>query len=212
MAALSSLLRSIRPLRVAAPILIACATLLPSGCERFRGGDLLGRGGPAVFIPLQDTAYNQYQYAVRERQRNEIALRDRTASPRREDARRAVAAAFRMVVEQFPEDRAWTPLARLDLADMQAGLDVSGGRASASDLKASIAEFRRLREEFPELEYIQAKARYDEAVAWRELKDFGRAQELFKEVSDLYRASSEKDLQYIAQMADLAYQKTYIKK
>jgi len=172
---------------------------------------LLPASRPEVFVPLQNSAREQFNYAKQYEEQNRLALVDRGNPTRVRDRTAAVIAAFAKVVEHFPDDRDFTPLARLEIADLRAGLEISRLEPSRRDLRAAISEFQNLRREYPEYEYIQAKAAYDEALCWRKLKDYERAQDLFRHVMDTYGSRDDPVLKQISEYARALYQQTYIR-
>lgn len=197
--------RFTNPVRLAATAFLLAACCASSGCS-------LLRPSPTYFIPIQSDAHDQFMYARREAERNDLILRNKDRMERLTDTREGVRKSYEAVVIHFPEDRVWTPLARLQLADMLAGQDISALPPSDRDLRNAVEEFQSIREDYPEIEFIQAKARYDEAVARTRLKDYGEAQNLYREIKDLFGTTEEKDIRYIVYLAEQAYQRTYIKK
>lgn len=175
-------------------------TLL-AGCE----------SAPTVFVPTQPTAQSQYAYAVDYRSQHELVLRNKSKKEKWERTRAAVWKSFERVVELYPEDRTVTPLARLELADMRAGLDFSGVEPGTSDLKQAIAEFQQLQRDYTNFDFIQAKARYDEALCWKTLERYDRSQVLFKEVIDTYATHKDPVIQGIVERSNVFYQRVYVK-
>lgn len=168
------------------------------------------RSTPEVFVPIQETAELQYAYAVNYRSKHDLALRDMKEMERLLRTREAVRQTFGKVIEYFPEDKSVTPLAKLELADMVAKMDQPKLKPSKRELKRAIKEFQHLREEYPDFEYIQAKAAYDEALCWKALGDFEQAQKLFKDVADHYEHNKDRFIRGLSGMARYHYQQTYI--
>ena len=104
-----------------------------------------------------------------------------------------------------------TPLAKLELADMRAGLDLSAAKPSPGDLEWAIARLQELQRDYPTFEFIQAKARYDEALCWKSLERYDRSQVLFKEVIDTFATSKDPVIQAIVERSNMLYQRTYVK-
>lgn len=195
--------------RLAAPALLAlvCALAVPmtTGCGRLHRS-------PKVFVPVQKSAEEQFAYAVRERDRNFLVLRNREASAKRLEARHTVRRSFEMVIENFPEDRKVTPLARLEVADMTAGIDAGADTVSPRQLRDAISQFEGIRNDYPENDFVQAKTIYDEALCRKLLKEYDKAQALFKEVSEEFAASKDKDIRDLVRLSNYQYQQTYVKK
>lgn len=183
--------------------LIAIVLALPwmEACKR----------APQVFVPTQPTAQAQYAYAVNYRNQHELILRNKSKQDQWERARAAVWEAFSKVAELYPEDRNVTPLARLELADMRAGLDLSGVKPSPEDIRWSIERFQELQREYPTFDFIQAKARYDEGLCWKNLERYDRSQVLFKEVIDMFGTHKDPVIQSLVERSNVLYQRTYVK-
>lgn len=180
------------------------SALAPTGCARL--------SQPKVFIPIQKSAEEQFQYAVRERDRNYLVLRNREHAEKRHDARHTVQRSYEVVVENFPEDRKVTPLARLEIADMKAGITTGEDPATPGQIREAIGLLTAIRADYPENEFVQAKTIYDEALCRKLLKDYEKAQTLFKEVSEEFSATKDRDVKNLVQLANFQYQQTYIKK
>lgn len=179
---------------------------LSGGCGFFKKSH-----APQVFIPLQKTAKEQFVYALDHRQKNDLILRNKEQPARASEARVSIRSAFEMVVVHFPEDLEVTPMAKLELAKMQAGMDQTRTTPRDSDVRKAISEFQKIRMVYPELEFIQAEARFDEAMCWKVLKDYEKAQALFKEVADTYAGSEDEDVKRLVQVSQIYYQQTYVK-
>lgn len=187
--------------RLNAAMLLLPLMAVVAACER----------APKVYVPVQADARAQYAYAAEYRNQHELVLRNKSKEREWKRARAAVWEAFQKVVDLYPEDRNVTPLARLELADMRAGLDNSGATPSAADLKWSIERLRELQAEYPTFDFVQAKARYDEALCWKELERYDMSQVLFKEVIDTYGTHKDPTIQGIVSRANLFYQRVYVK-
>lgn len=156
---------------------------------------------PNIFVPLQSTASRQYSYARDYRTRHQLELRDAHDPRRRKDAQRIVQLTFEKVVEYFPDDREVTPLARLELADMRAGFEGYAVAPTMRDYRAASEEFARLRADYPEYEWIQAKAGYDEARCRVKLGEFDRSQELYNYVWENYQTNVNPMIKTVAAQA-----------
>lgn len=164
-----------------------------------------------VFVPQQETAVRQFQYAIDYKQRHELILRASERGPKFERTFKAVYQTFEKVVEVFPEDRQVTPLARLEMAEMLAGLDVTGIDASEKQLRDALVSLQQIEQDYPEYEYVQAKSIYDQARVWVKLQDFAKAQSAFRNVIETYGRNQDIRIRRIVQIANLQYQKTYVK-
>ncbi len=164
-----------------------------------------------VYVPLQKSAREQYVYAVQYRDGRDLLLRNKKQMGRLVQSREAVRKTFEFVIENFPEDREVTPMAKLEIADMKAGLDRSRLTPTANDLREAIADFQKIQEDYPESEAIQAKARFDEGKCWLSLKEYEKAQGIFRDLMDNYRESKDPDVIVFVKLANDAYQQTYVK-
>ncbi len=166
---------------------------------------------PTVFVPTQPTAQKQYAYAVDYRNQHELVLRNRSKKEQWERTRAAVWKSFEKVIELYPEDRTVTPLAKLELADMRGGLDYSGVEPETKDLEWAIEQFQQLQRDYTDFDFIQAKARYDEALCWKTMERYDRSQVLFKEVIDTYATHKDPVIQGIVERSNVFYQRVYVK-
>lgn len=164
-----------------------------------------------IYVPQQETAIDQFKYAVNYKNRYELILRGPDRNEKFFQSRAAVREVFAKVVELFPEDRMVTPLAKLELADMKAGLDVTRIEPSRPELLEAAQMLRQLQEEYPDYPYVQGKALFDEGRVWLKLEDYPKAQEAFRRVIEDYKAHEDERLQMIARMANMQYQRTYVK-
>lgn len=167
--------------------------------------------GPKVYVPHQPTAKMQYAYANSYRARQNLILRDVSNSGRWSDTRKALEKAFAMVIELYPEDLQYTPLAKLEIAEIRAGLDFSAGEGtSRRELRRGIRLFQGLQEDYPEIHYIHAKAMLDEALTWKELRRFDRLQALLVAIIEIYGDSEEPEIRLIVAGAKAIYQQVYV--
>lgn len=167
--------------------------------------------GPKVYVPHQLTAEMQYAYANSYRERNGLILRDSSRSKRWSDTRKALEKAFEMVVELYPEDLQYTSLAKLEIAEIRAGLDFSAPKeTSRRDLRRGIRLFQRLQEDYPEIHYIHAKSMLDEAFTWKALRRFDRVQALLTAIIDIYETSEEPEVRLVVESAKANYQQIYV--
>lgn len=164
-----------------------------------------------VFVPLQKTAVEQFQYAINYRDRHALTLRNKSRPEQQKATREAVRQIFEKVVEYFPDDRQVTPLAKLELADMEAGLDLSELPATDREIRRATDKFIRIREDYPELEFVQAKAALDEGRCRLRLKEYEEAQALFNEITTAWADSEDQDIQLIVAYARTFYERAYVR-
>ena len=142
---------------------------------------------------------------------NEIALRDRSDSQKWMRSRKALEKAFEKVIELFPEDLVSTPVAKLEIAEIRAGLDFSAPeRTSKRDLRQALRMFQALQEDYSEIHYIRAKAMLDEALTWKSLRQFDKVQNLLLRIIEQYGNSPEPEVRLIVTAARSHYHQTYV--
>jgi hypothetical protein len=178
----------------------AVAVLAGLGCERIE-----------AVIPEQSSAVRQYQHAVVWRKNHEIDLADVSDMDRLLKVREVVRQTFAKVCELFPEDREVTPLARLEVIGMRAGLDTTHVQASKRDFKLAAEEFHQLQIDYPEYEYIQVKARFDEARCLQAIGAFERANEIYKYIWANYQKTDNAVIRQIAASSYMLSQQVRIK-
>ncbi|MBI1784402.1 hypothetical protein HYR69_04590 [Candidatus Sumerlaeota bacterium] len=198
-----------QPAKMSAALLCVAVALagflgLSTGCNLFKRDR-------EIYVPIQKTAREQFMYAAEYRDKHNLILRNKERPERQARTRESIKRTFQVVVEQFPEDREVTPMARLELADMLAGMDPARITPKERDLRRAIAEFQKIQDDYPEIESIQAKARLDEGLCWVKLKDYEKAQNLFRDIEDAHRESKDPDVQKLVKIAHDLYQNTYVK-
>lgn len=163
---------------------------------------------PHVSVPVQANAAKQYGYAVTYREGknlNLIADEKKLAK-----GREVVRLTFAKVAEYYPDDRIFTPLAKLEMIDMDAGLDTARVTVSTSQVNQAIKEFKALAKAYPEHEFIQAKTLYDQGMCYKRLGKFDKAQGCFLTVRDTYSKNKNREILAIAKSAAYYYNQTYV--
>lgn len=191
------------PARTRLTLICVLVAASASGCSWFAKK-------PTVHVPVLESAEAQYNYAVEYRDRRDLRLRDKGNMPALMELRETVRQIYQRVIDFFPEDRNVTPLARLQIADMQAGFDISNFKVRKKDYVKAIGMLREIRSDYTEYEYIQAKTRYDEAICLKAIRKFERAQSLFLEITELFGDSEDEFVRALVSRANRHYRKTYI--
>lgn len=186
--------------RLGAALLLGALALAPAACTSFQRA-------PQVTVPVQESAAKQYAYAVKYRGEKNLALI--REDKRFEKARLVVYQTFGKVVEHFPEDRTFTALAKLEMIEMDAGLDHQRVKVSKGQVHRAIRELRQLAKAYPEFDYIQAKTLYDQGLCHKRLGEYPQAQECFKQVRDRFAKHKNQDIANLAQRASVFYNQTY---
>lgn len=159
-------------------------------------------------VPVQESAAEQFRYAEDYRvSRNLDLLVDEQKFA---NAREAVRQTYLKVEEYFPEDRMFTPLALLTVAEMEAGLDAVRVDAQAAQRRRAIEMIQDLIDRYPEHEFIQAKGRYDIGLLMKQNGEFAEAQIYFNEVCEGWRNSAKESLKNLSERACWYYNRTYI--
>jgi tetratricopeptide (TPR) repeat protein len=164
--------------------------------------------GPRVSIPLQENPGKQYAYALNFRDQSNMALI--TNERRYRKVRSIVREHYQKVIDFFPGDRKATPLAELEVIEMDAGLDSARVKVSSHDLRNSIKQLQDLAAKYPEYDFIQAKALYDQGLCFRLLRDFPQAQACFRQVNEKYLKNASKEIRDLAIQAGTYYNRTYV--
>lgn len=187
-----------------AAIALAVGVLSLAGCLRSK---------VETFVPIQKSAAEQYRYAANYRANKTLSLRDARDLNRMMETREAVRQHFEKVAIYFPEDRSVTPLARLEVAEMVGALDHerAASMVSRRDRRRAIKQFQTIRKEYPEIDFIQAKTSFDEALCLKNLKEYEKAQEMFRKVKEQYATHKDDTIKSIARLASFYYQQTYVK-
>jgi hypothetical protein len=178
-----------------------CLALMLStpGCSRLKGID--------VSVPLKNNAAEQYKYATeyRDSKNLELIIDDKKLALGREVVRQT----FAKVYEYFPEDRTFTPLAKLDVIIIEAGLDSPRVKLSRHQRLRAIEKFQELADQYPEYEYIQAMSLYEQGLIFKLLGD-RRAMEIFDEVRKAFADTKDLKIRQIVANANRFYNDVYV--
>ena len=162
----------------------------------------------SVTVPVMENPRAQYMKA--NDYMNQCNLPLISDDRKYETARETVRQTFAKVVEYFPEDRSYTPLAKLQIIEMEAGLDSERVRVPASKIRDAIDKLVMLAQEYPEFEFIQVKALYQEGQCHRLLKQYSDAQECFRLVRDDYKSNQDPYIQDMVDKAAYFYNKVEV--
>lgn len=190
----------LRGLRLAICALLALTGL---GCGYFKRQ-------PTAIVPMQPTASDQLRYAEQYKQMRNMALIPKDDPARFDSTRELVRQQYAAVVDYFPGDRFGTPMAKLTLIEMKAGLDSE--RVAVSDRKvlATVQELVALAEEYPELEFIQAKSLYSQALCYQRAGEFKDASVCFYNGWKRFENSNDKIIKNISARCGEYYNKTQV--
>lgn len=173
--------------------LLALAVASLTGCTRTI----------SVTVPVMESPRAQYLKAVDyQEQRNLSLIGD---DDNYMTARETVRQTYAKVVEYFPEDRYYTPLAKLQIIEMEAGLDSPRVRRPAAKLRDGIERLSQLSMEYPEFEFIQVKTLFQQGQSHRLLQEFPDAQECFRMVRDDFKDSKDPHVKELVHKAAYFY-------
>lgn len=133
-----------------------------------------------LVIPDFPTAREQYSYAAAF-QRAQVLSTDRAKRDAQLDR---IASVHGRVVQLFPDDRVFTPLSELAIADCYASQD---------NQQKAIAEFQRIVQRHPGNDYVQARGLYSIARSLDRLGQYEQAKGIYRQVMERY-ANSEKEI------------------
>ncbi|MCE5229309.1 hypothetical protein LLG95_06890 [bacterium] len=171
-----------------------------------------------ILVPQQKNAAMQYGYAERMREQANLPIifPDKKAYA---SERVKIYESWAAVVRNFPADREATPLAKINMIEMDAGLDDRNAPHSGATRKLSISSsvdrraieaYEALIKEYPENRFVQAKARYDQALIYKRAGDYAKATDLFKFLAENFGKDSNPSLKVIGQKSAAYYQETYV--
>jgi len=192
-------LASFRHARRAAAALVLFVPWWLSGC---------GQNQPLATVPVKENAAQQYRYAVEYRTQRHLDLivdKKKLASERE-----VIRQTFQKVYENFPDERTFTPLAKLEVIEMDGGLDNQRVAVSTRQVHRTIGELKKLAGDYPEYVFIQAKCLFQQGQLHKRLGEFPEAQKCFKEVVDKYSRNPERTIAALAKEAAFYYNKTYV--
>jgi tetratricopeptide (TPR) repeat protein len=166
------------------PILLAASgfAAVLSGCSSLANVTKKDDAPAATELVIPDfpTAREQYSYAA-SFQRAQVLSTDRKKRDAQLDR---IASVHARVVQLFPDDRVFTPLSELAIADCLASQDRQ---------QEAIAAFQRVVQRHPENDYIQARGLYSIARSMDRLGQYEQAKGIYRQVMERY-ANSEKEI------------------
>lgn len=145
-----------------------------------------------LVIPEFPSAKEQYGFAT--------LFKDSTI-PATDENRREVQVSrltqcYDQVVQKFPDDPTYTPLARLEMAD---------AARSIAQLKDAQRQYNEILADYPGNEYVQARSLYSIGRTLDSLHDYEEAKIYYRRVHDEYADSSSAAVRDIVKRADRLY-------
>jgi tetratricopeptide (TPR) repeat protein len=182
------------------------ATLALVGCSVFESSR------PLAVVPIQKDAAAQYACANHYREQQQVELIANDA--RYANARDVVIQTYQKVIDYFPNDHEYVPLAKLDIISMRCGFDSSRivltGRRLKKTMLQAVTELQALMKQFPNYDYIQVKGLYLSGLCHLLLKDYRAAQEDFLQARDRFIKNDNTKIKALAEMAAEYYKKVYV--
>jgi tetratricopeptide (TPR) repeat protein len=181
------------------------ATLALAGCSMFESR-------PLVVVPIQKDAAAQYACANHYRERQQIELiADAT---RYAKARDEVMQTYQKVIDYFPNDREYGPLAELDIVSMRCGFDsrraVMTGRQFKKTMRQALDDLQALMKRCPAYDYVQVKGLYFSGRCHLLLKDYRAAQGDFRQARDRFIKNDNTKVKALAEVAAAYYKQVYV--
>lgn len=156
-----------------------------------------GKPKPEYVVPEFETAGEQYGFAESQRQKTTAS----SVSERRKEQMESIVVLYAKVVERFPEDRVYTPQAKLKLAMLNMRMPGMDAKRNAIEILEECVQ------QHDDFEEVHANALYQLGVALDIVGDYERAQNRYREVFDRYGASENAQLKEVAKKARSNYNK-----
>jgi tetratricopeptide (TPR) repeat protein len=164
------------------PLLTACATI--------------GRDKPPppveLVVPACPSAQAQFAYA----KTFQGSLIMSGEKERRRDQLNRIAQCYEKVVNSFPDDRVYTPLAYLEMAD---------STAHGGDAKLAVSMYRAAIQKWPEIEYIYARSLLSIGRLQDGTGQFEEAKQTYTELRERFSGSKSEKVNAMVKAADSAY-------
>ncbi len=145
-----------------------------------------------LVIPDFDTAQEQFAYAS---SLHVGVLPSLDKKKRRQQLERWIQA-YSKVVERFPDDKTYTPLAYLTVAECQADL---------GKIQIARSMFREATERWGDNELVVARAMYDLAVTLDQEQRYSESQQIYREIIERFKDSQKPGVGEIVKKAQARY-------
>ena len=175
-------------------LVATCLAGILAGCSTLGNVTKKDTAPPATELVIPDftTAREQYSYAA-SFQRAQVLSTDRKKRDAQLDR---IASVHARVVQQFPDDRVFTPLSELAIADCLASQDKQ---------QEAIAAFQRVVQRHPDNDYIQARGLYSIARSMDRLGQYEQAKGIYRQVMERYANSDKEIVRIIGKKAQANY-------
>lgn len=145
----------------------------------------------AFFIPEQDTALDQFQYA----QYLHSTTMPSTDRAKRQEQMMRIVQAYEMVYTRFPDDRLATPRARVVVGMLYARMPEPHFKAEAL---TKLADVER---SYPDIDLVLAPALFNQGLLYDQMGRYEQAQAKYREVFERWGNSQEPELKSFATRA-----------
>jgi tetratricopeptide (TPR) repeat protein len=146
----------------------------------------------ALVIPTHPTAQSQYGFA-------KVYHNSQLISPelsRRKAQMARISSAYEKVVQNFPQDTQFTPLAMMEMGDCA---------AQADEMAKARGYYAQARAAYPQNEYVQARVLFSEGKLLEAEGKFVESKAVFKQVMDRFGKSESVRVRDVAQRASTLY-------
>jgi tetratricopeptide (TPR) repeat protein len=161
--------------------------LAGGGCSRVRK-----IAGPEVVFPRLDSARQQFYYAA---QFDEQTLVGKGPEKGEERLRRIIAA-YQTVLDHFPDDQLFAPLAQAAIGNCYFRM---------KDYRKTIQVFKRLQDRYPNYPFIHAEAEWKIGRSYDLLGNSSQAKRHYKRCIDTFGRSKNDQIQAIVSMCKQFY-------
>lgn len=172
------------------PILLLLAAAALSSCIRLNK--------PAVFVPEQPTAKEQYALAYRKEADVRMA---REGTSRHASQLEMLKESYQAVARRFPEDRTYTPWARIRLSQLALK---EGSPQKAMEMADGVMI------DFGDIAAVDAMARYMQARALEEMGNVREAQQAYRECMNRYGDSDDERAAKVAATCEQLYERVLL--
>ncbi|MFW5870490.1 MAG: tetratricopeptide repeat protein [Candidatus Sumerlaeota bacterium] len=189
----------VRPKRIANIIMILSAIALFSGCFWQK---------PKYIIPLQDNADEQFYYATRQHRKFTAAPGKQKLNPRAEGEPSMTErqqrlgdialAAYRKVIEEFPDETLHVNRAYLGIARV---------KDEMANNKQALEIYRDLIEQVPNDDVVQVHSLFYAARILDQQKKYEQADEYYRRLIDRYQNTENPQFAKLVMMAAQEYEK-----
>jgi tetratricopeptide (TPR) repeat protein len=177
--------------------LFAGISLSASGCGWVRSWFVEDR--TEFLVPEYSTAREQYNFAEYQRQLTTPS----SLEERRKEQMNKIIAVYEAVEDRFPEDREFTPLARVKLGVLWQG------RPERESKQKAIDYFQLCQQLYPEDDHILAFSLLKEGITLDTLGRFESAQAKYREVFERFGQSGDPELRVLSNEARSLYNKVH---